>query len=45
MMDEFTEDLGLPYGTIYENLMKLADLGLVIITTRPREHEPKGKRD
>lgn len=43
-MEEFVEDLGLPYGTIRENLMKLAEAGLVIIGTRPREVEPAGKR-
>lgn len=43
-MEEFVDDLELPYGTLYENLMKLADVGLVAITTRPREHEPQGKR-
>ncbi|MCA1615034.1 MAG: hypothetical protein LC795_15560 [Acidobacteria bacterium] len=43
-LEEFVEDLGLPYGTIRENLLKLADTGLVVIRTRPREVEPEGKR-
>jgi len=43
-LEEFVEDLQLPYGTIYENLMRLAESGLVAISERPREHEPKGKR-
>ncbi len=43
-MEEFVEDLQLPYGTIYENLIKLTDAGLITITERPREYEPKGKR-
>lgn len=43
-MEEFLEDLGLPYTTIYDNLMRLASDGLVIVTERPREVEPAGKR-
>ncbi|HEY0171158.1 MAG TPA: hypothetical protein VGB98_09045 [Pyrinomonadaceae bacterium] len=41
---EFTEDLELPKNTIRENLMKLAESGLVHIGMRPREVEPAGKR-
>ena len=43
-MEEFVEDLSLPYGTIYENLMKLVVSGLVVMTERKREVEPAGKR-
>jgi hypothetical protein len=43
-LEEFIADLQLPYGTIYENLMKLAGAGLIVITTKPRDLEPAGKR-
>lgn len=43
-IEEFMEDLRLPYGTVYENLMKLVEVGLVELRTRPREVEPAGKR-
>lgn len=45
-MEEFIEDLGLPYTTIYDNLMRLASLPIpqVIVTERKREVEPAGKR-
>lgn len=43
-MEEFVEDLSLPYGTVYDNLMRLAGDGLVVITTKPRDLEPAGKR-
>jgi predicted transcriptional regulator len=43
-LEEFVEDLELPYGTVRENLMKLAEAGLVVIGMKPREVEPAGKR-
>jgi hypothetical protein len=45
-MEEFVDDLQLPYTTIYENLMKLASspVPLVIVTERKRDVEPEGKR-
>ncbi len=44
-LEEFVEDLNLPYGTIRENLMKMAEQGLVLITTRERrDAPPEGQR-
>jgi hypothetical protein len=43
-LEEFVEDLGLPYSTVRENLLKMAGAGMVRVTTRPREYEPEGKR-
>ncbi len=43
-IEEFEDDLNLPYGTIRENLMKLADKGIVSIGTRPRSEGANGLR-
>lgn len=39
-LQEFVEDLDLPRTTVYENLMKMAEAGLVIVTERKvAEHD------
>jgi hypothetical protein len=43
-IEDFVEDLGLPYGTVRENLMKMAESGLLIMRTKPREVAPAGQR-